>query len=135
MTHFAIRSLFLGGLVLGLVGHMDNPSALFGEKAGAILREAALRCSAARASCQIAGIELGGDGQSVAGALIAGSSKVKASDMLKGLRLPKVLTLLDERVVPETLVNAAHSQLGHWAGDATRKLMSSRSASAARALN
>lgn len=135
MTHFAIRSLFLGGLVLGLVGHLENPSVLFGETAGAILREAALRCSASRAACQIAGIELGGDGQSVAGALIAASDGAQADAVLRDLRSPAVLALLDQRIVPETLVNAAHSQLGHWAGVATEKLMTSPSASAERALN
>lgn len=135
MTHFAIRSLFLSGVALALVGHLDNPSALFGENAGARLREAALRCSPQRASCQIAGFELGGDGGSVTGALIAGSGMVKASDLLADLRAPKVLALLDETVVPVELVDAAQAQLGHWAANATGKLMTSRSASTERILN
>lgn len=135
MTHFAIRSLFLSGLVLALVGHMDNPAALLGDHAGQLLREAGLRCSSQRAACQIAGFELGGDGESVTAALIADSRKAKASDILKDLQTPQVLALLDERVVPDTLVSAAQAQLGHWAANTTNELMTFRSASAERALN
>lgn len=135
MTHFAIRSLFLSGIALALIGHLDNPSALFGERAGPLMREAGLRCSSQRAACQIAGFELGGDGASVTAALIANASKARAGDMLKDLQAPEVLALLDERVVPDQLVDVAQAQLGHWAAMTTDKLMTSRSARAERALN
>lgn len=131
MTHFAIRSLFLGGVVLGLAGHVGNLDSFVGPKGGAVLRDAALQCSHEQGQCRVAGVTLGGDGRSVMGSLIASAHAASAERLVADIGAPQVVALLDNKVVPEFLVSAARHQLGSLVMAAETKWLEPVSATAA----
>ncbi|MBI1262717.1 MAG: hypothetical protein GC184_13445 [Rhizobiales bacterium] len=135
MTHFAIRSLFLGGVVLGLAGHMGNLGSLAGPQGGALLRDAALHCSHVQGRCDVAGLTLGGDDSSVMGSLIASAQQATAERLAADMRAPGVVALLDNKVVPEFLVSAARHQLGGLVKAVETKWLEPVSAEAAPRMN
>ncbi|ABS64238.1 hypothetical protein Plav_2630 [Parvibaculum lavamentivorans DS-1] len=105
MTKFVFKSLMIAGAFLFFGGHLPLPG-------DAELAVPQFACEADLGSCRLGETEVAlGDRSPLMAALAARAHGNPAEDFRRSLADPRLASLLDEQVIPDFAVEAAHTRL------------------------